>query len=328
MVAARDREVYRRDVSKKGQLLTPKEREDLVKPYLPPVSSASPLPHKRRKSQPARTFLKTQFYLLIYTAIHTIFSLYVRIRQTYHAVYDRVFAVLYYHHRTPELIKKDVKGLNRLPKHLSVILELKEEQRGGAGLEGLIDDVSEISAWCACVGIPMLSIYEKTGILKGYIETTHRHISQKMHSYLGRRRPFLQIRAPHMPYYLNGDIYHSPPSSPTNNLGHLSILLLSSDDGRSTLVDLTKTLAEMSQRQKLSPEDISLDLIDAEIGESVMGEPDLLVVFGPFVELQGYPPWQVRLTEIFCVQDNTGVGYQVFLRALYSYAKAQMRFGR
>lgn len=40
-----------------------------------------------------------------------------------------------------------------------------------------------------------------------------------MHSYLGRRRPFLQIRAPHMPYYLNGDIYHSPPSSPANNLG-------------------------------------------------------------------------------------------------------------
>lgn len=110
--------------------------------------------------------------------------------------------------------------------------------------------------------------------------------------------------------------------------GHLSILFLSAEDGRSTLVDLTKTLTEMSQRKKLSPNDISLDLVDAEITESVMGEPDLLVLFGPNVELQGYPPWQVRLTEIFHVQDNTGVGYQVFLRALHSFAKAQMRFGR
>lgn len=110
--------------------------------------------------------------------------------------------------------------------------------------------------------------------------------------------------------------------------GHLSILLLSSEDGRSTLVDLTKTLTEMSQRNKLSPNDISLDLIDAEITESVMGEPELLILFGPDVELQGYPPWQVRLTEIFHVQDNNGVGYQVFLRALHSYAKAQIRFGR
>lgn len=109
---------------------------------------------------------------------------------------------------------------------------------------------------------------------------------------------------------------------------NLSILLLSSEDGRSTLVDLTKTLTEMSQRNKLSPEDISLDLIDTEITESVMGEPDLLVLFGPYIELQGYPPWQVRLTEIFHVQDNVGVGYQVFLRALHNYAKAQMRFGR
>lgn len=109
---------------------------------------------------------------------------------------------------------------------------------------------------------------------------------------------------------------------------HLSILLLSAEDGRSTLVDLTKTLTEMSQRRKLSSDDISLDLIDAEILESVMGEPDLLILFSPNVQLQGYPPWQLRLTEIFHVADNSGVGYQVFLRALHSYAKAQMRFGR
>ena len=114
----------------------------------------------------------------------------------------------------------------------------------------------------------------------------------------------------------------------TLTLGHLSILLLSSEDGRSTLVDLTKTLAEMSQHQKLLPSDISLDLIDAEISDSVMSEPELLLLFGPYVNLQGYPPWQLRLTEIFHVQDNTGVEYQVLLRALHNYAKAQMRFGR
>jgi len=110
--------------------------------------------------------------------------------------------------------------------------------------------------------------------------------------------------------------------------GHLSILLLSAEDGRSTLVDLTRTLTEMSQKRKLSPSDISLDLIDTELTESIMGEPDLLVLFGPHVELQGYPPWQMRLTEIFHVPDNSGVGYQTFLRALHSYAKAQMKFGR
>ena len=84
----------------------------------------------------------------------------------------------------------------------------------------------------------------------------------------------------------------------------------------------------MSQRKKLSPEDITQDLVDAELTESVMEEPDLLIVFGPTVQLQGYPPWQARLSEIYHVQDSQGVGYQVFLRALHNYAKAQMKFGR
>jgi hypothetical protein len=71
--------------------------------------------------------------------------------------------VLYYHHRTPELIQKDVKGLKRIPEHLSVILKLEEGGKGGASLEQLVDEVAEIAAWCACAGIPMLSVYERTG---------------------------------------------------------------------------------------------------------------------------------------------------------------------
>lgn len=98
----------------------------------------------------------------------------------------------------------------------------------------------------------------------------------------------------------------SPPASPPSNdrsdsqksPPHLSILLLSASDGRRTVVDLTKTLAEMSQKGKLAPKDISQELIDAELTESVMGEPDLLMLFADSVHLQGYPPWQVRLTEI------------------------------
>lgn len=54
----------------------------------------------------------------------------------------------------------------------------------------------------------------------------------------------------------------------------------------------------MSQRSKLSIEDISIDLVDVELTDNVLGEPDLLVLFSPYVELQGYPPWQIRLTEI------------------------------
>ena len=108
----------------------------------------------------------------------------------------------------------------------------------------------------------------------------------------------------------------------------MSIVLVSAEDGRDSLVDLTRTLAEMAQRGKISSADVTTDLIDAELTEGIMGEPDLLLIFGPFVELSGYPPWQIRLTEIFHIQDNNGVGYQVFIRGLRNFARAEMRKGR
>ena len=162
MVATKETQAYRQDASAKGTIFTPQQREDLLRPYLPPspLMSASP---QGRKSRSVRIFIRAQLHILVFTIMHTLFSLYIRIRQTYHVLVDRVFAILYYHHRAPELIKQDVRGLSRLPRHLSVILELKGKEQGSAGLERLMDEVAEISAWCACVGIPMLSVYEKTG---------------------------------------------------------------------------------------------------------------------------------------------------------------------
>lgn len=173
MVASRETEIYRQDARSKGTLLSPKQREELLNPYLPapPSSKSQASASRNRMLQPIQTFLKQQLHLLVFTIMHTLFSIYIRIRQTYHILVDRVFAILYYHHRAPELIRQDVRNLGRIPEHLSVLLELKGEERGTASLEALMDEVAEIAAWCSCVGIPMLSVYEKTG--------TVRHLQRK-----------------------------------------------------------------------------------------------------------------------------------------------------
>jgi hypothetical protein len=178
------------------------------------------------------------------------------------------------------------------------------------------------------------------GILKGYLKETHNAISQKLDFYFGHNHPSVSLRAPHMPPLESAGLPNgtdrghgssSNTSSDDDEDGprkHISIVLISAEDGRDSMVDLTKTLAEMSQRKKLNTADITIELVDAELTESVMSEPDLLILFGPHVELAGYPPWQIRLTEIFHVRDNQGVGYQVFYRGLCKFAQAQMRKGR
>ncbi|KAF8449774.1 Decaprenyl diphosphate synthase-like protein [Terfezia claveryi] len=294
------------------------ERERLVRPHLPPDS---PVLRSRR---PIRSFLVTRLYQLVLAITHLLLTIYYRSRYAYNNVLDRGYSMLYYHHRTPQLIQKDVKQLERLPNHLSVILDYDQNDRVG-GLDTLIDDVAEIACWCASAGIPMLSVYERTGILKGYITTSHRAIAQRLHAYFGKERPTLRVRAPHSPAFANGD---SPSDSGELEDTDIEILFISEEDGRESLVDLTRTLCEMAQRGKISVDDVTQDLIDAEVSGTLMTEPDLLIVFTPMVVLKGYPPWQIRLTELFYSKDNNGVGYQVFLRALYKYAKAEMRLGR
>lgn len=212
MVASRATERYRQ--TRQGQDLSVSERESLIKAYLPSPRSNSPVRRRRARSKPIRTFLKTQLYVFTYSAIQIIFSIYLWLRQTYHALLDLTFSVLYYHHRTPELIKRDVKALSRLPEHLSVILTLKENARAGKALEILMDEAAEIVAWCASSGIPILSIYEKTGLLKSYIPQTHRAMAAKLDAYFGTRRPTLQLGAPHIPSYLNGDKFTEDGAPP------------------------------------------------------------------------------------------------------------------
>jgi dehydrodolichyl diphosphate syntase complex subunit NUS1 len=178
MVHAKDGEPHHRHPKHYAYDLSIEEREKLVKARIPPAPeptiSTAPSSRRngaqkgrRRRPKAIRSFLKSQLHLLIYFAVHLIFGIYMRLRQMYHAVLDRVLALLYYHHRTPELIQKDVKNLSRLPEHLSVILTLKGDEDGG-GLEALMEDVAELSAWCASAGIPLLSVYEKSGTYPDY----------------------------------------------------------------------------------------------------------------------------------------------------------------
>lgn len=342
----RDRQVYRADEKESHSLLKDEERKRLIERYVPePLDEDADAPkawqeeEKKKKSAAAaaaaaaattpdkisrlglRRFLRNQLHLLVFAILHSIFSLYLKVRKTSRTVRYRISSILFYHHRTPELIEKDVSTLGRKPKHLSVILSMEQDGRA-AELERLVNEAADIAVWSACAGIPMLSVYERSGLLKRYLPQIHQTILQRFASYFGEDSPGLTVTAPH------AESIESTPISTGGDARHLKVVFISYKDGRDSVVDLTKTLAEMSQRGKLSPSDIQIDLVDAELSEGIMSEPDMLLVFSPYVQLAGYPPWQIHLTEIFHLPDNYGVGYQVFIRGLRRYATAQMRRGK
>ena len=217
MVDGQTTEKYRHDEKHAGKLLSKDEREALVRPYLPSKPLGTTVRKPRKK--PIRTFLKSGIHFFVYAFIHFCFSIYIRLRRYYHGFFHQIAAILHYHHRTPELIRKDVRGLSRLPQHLSVVIQRSPDAQGRDGLEKLLDHAAEISAWCVCAGIPTLSIYERTGVLKNYIPTMHKVAAAKLHAYFGEHRPSLQVRAPHMQTFLNGDVSEEGDIPQSNDLG-------------------------------------------------------------------------------------------------------------
>ncbi|KAI2629043.1 Undecaprenyl diphosphate synthase [Xylaria nigripes] len=317
---AKDTQLYREDEKAGYTKLGPEQREELVKNYLPAPPSRERSSSRARKQSSSRfgvrTFLKSQLYALLYLFVHAIFSLYIRIRIAYRAVSNRLVAILKHHYNSPEYIARDVADLKRLPNHLSIILILENGGKGDA-LEKLVNEVSEVAAWCAAAGILQLSVYERTGILKRYMAQTHRSVCHRLKIWFGKHQ------VPSLALFARG-----ARTIRSHNRQGLDLILIAEDDGREAMVDLTRVLTEMVQADKIQAQDITMDVIDNELSEAVMREPDLLVSFEPYVDLQGYPPWAIRLTEIYCAPDNQGVGYQLFLKALRKYAQATFKLGK
>lgn len=86
----------------------------------------------------------------------------------------------------------------------------------------------------------------------------HHVVASKFASYYGSipQQPTLRLFAPHHSVY-EPALDHD--KARRVNTDSLTLLLLSATDGRETIVDLTQTLAEMSQNGKLSPGDITMD---------------------------------------------------------------------
>lgn len=230
--------------------------------------------------------------------------------------------------QTPQIIRVDVNKLAKLPKRISTLVTMKSEEEEGGGFYGLLNDCSEIVAWTLASGIPSLALYEHDGILKQSVEELRVAVYKKLSDYFGPTSvPRFSIRVPHlnMTYYgLNNDADAEYKLQDMD----LEVALLSVEDGKPTIVELTKTMAELACKKEISPKDVTVSLIDNELTELIGAEPDLLILFTPVLDLQGYPPWHIRLSEFYWEPDNEDVTYAIFLRALQKYSTCKINVGK
>ncbi|KAF5098510.1 hypothetical protein D0Z00_002032 [Geotrichum galactomycetum] len=219
--------------------------------------------------------------------------------------------------RTPELIVKDISSLPKLPRHIAAILKLNQKKKSDS-LDDLLVKSSDLAYWAISSGASVLTIYERNGVLKALDPTDFkRRINKKLEQYYGSDMPVIKVNIP-------------PLENSVNNGGESGVFvinLISQEDGRGSLVKLTRELSSRVTEKKLETKEITIPFVDAELTHNEFEEPDLLYVFGRRLDLDGFPPWQIRLSEIFNLEHIDEVSYPLFLRGLESYAGCKINLG-
>lgn len=256
---------------------------------------------------------------LVLLTIFFLMSVWRNFQYVYHKVCLRIFSLTYYPNKSPHVIRADVKRLEKLPKRFSCIVNLRPEDDENGGCEGLMGDIAELAAWCLSAGVPSLTVYEYNGCVKQFLPALLQVVEKNLRSYFGLNIPLVSIKVPHT----NEVVVSSHDQKPD-----LEISLLSRIDGKPTIVELARAIGELTANNELQSDEITVKLIDSELCDLVGPEPDLLVCFGPVLDLQDYPPWHIRLTEMYWEPDNNSVNYAVFIRALMKYAQSRVNLGK
>lgn len=177
-------------------------------------------------------------WILIY--LHAVYFVFSKVRRGLIRIYDTLTGFVLTS-SSRELIMSDISTLNKIPSHLAVIVSEPD-------LENLVSDVSDLAAWAICTSIPILTIYNARGDLKGMESSLQMAIKRKI------RRYFRDIKK---------IVINTPAwGTSSNNFGEddlsipdLEINLLSREDGREAILDLTRSLCSLVQQGELSSAD-------------------------------------------------------------------------
>jgi undecaprenyl pyrophosphate synthase len=127
-------------------------------------------------------------------------------------------------------------------------------------------------------------------------------------------------------------------------LDNMNVCILSSEDSHQSLVNAAKYFS--TQEKDIDQQDISLylrskssnitqfqwiikhKLIFALKENYDFPDPELLINFGPSLTLNGFPLWQIRLTEIYFLPTHHNIKFNQFYDLLFAYSKSEQRFGK
>ncbi|KAG9069353.1 hypothetical protein KI688_010253 [Linnemannia hyalina] len=291
------------------------------------------------------------FYFLIFVILHLGHELVISARTM-----KTLFQVFFLPHLFPvapelvRIVRKDVgEDVVKKPTHLAVITE-----KSGITLTGEVDEteenewhakVAQLAQWSSAVGIKTLSIMRNSPLDPEDLEALQDRIDHTMKDFYKeeRRVPIALVRTLRPVEESLSLVFQQNNSNNNNNSQptiqrdlrphggrafDLDIVILSPEDGHDRLAGNIRLLGKAALRQQITSDQITTKFMDTQLSAD-LSEPELLIILKDDLDLSSYPPWHIRLTEIFHHPDQAVIPvYTMFLQALHRYAKCEQRFGK
>eukprot|EP00123_Amoebidium_parasiticum_P014247 comp22410_c0_seq1/m.33518 comp22410_c0_seq1/g.33518 ORF comp22410_c0_seq1/g.33518 comp22410_c0_seq1/m.33518 type:complete len:267 (-) comp22410_c0_seq1:247-1047(-) len=219
---------------------------------------------------------------------------------------------------THQHIKDTTRPFGKLPKHMGIILASDDE-----AAKFPAEDLARVVTWCMVHDVQCLSIYDCSGNVK-----RNHHILEK------------ELAARHAFFFGKNTAEHSyTVLSRVEELPSLAfdgkateqhkVLLLSADNGRNDVVAAARRLCVAVERKECTAESITRQMIEKNLAATAgLPDPEVALVLGPVKSLDGFLPWQSRLTEIYQLPRLRGLPYTSFLAALQAYDRCVQRLGK
>ena len=189
--------------------------------------------------------------------------------------------------------------LTKVPQHIALVFMESELD---------LTQVATLILWSIASGCQYLSVYDALGKLK----------NQQI-ELIGKISVLSKTLEIDDKFHLNWINSEKAGNGRAVKCNSVQISLLSREDGHADIVRSAQVLARANVP-------INEEAIEGLLNRMKV-DPELLLRFGLARSNQGYPPWQIRLSEIHDI-DSHHCGPDQFSQILLRYSRCEQRFGR
>jgi len=114
-----------------------------------------------------------------------------------------------------------------------------------------------------------------------------------------------------------------------DHLKTVSISLLSQEDGKQDIVNTTKRFIKDVKQGDIDVENINIQTVGENLSTNkFLPDPCILVRCGTLASNADFPPWHLRLTEMYSMVSHKNVTSNMFMDVLRKYGRCEQRLGK